>query len=173
MSAGEVGRALSACPGAAGDICTTSAHTSWSPAFGGPPTTTTTAGRARALLQKPQPSKQSRACHTSTLLHPLCPLPGMPLLRDSCHTSYPPVTSVRSLFSPKCSAGKRIVPLLPHPVSGTCCAPSSVALHTELSILSAATPPHTHPMTSHRARNKPPALPTLPLANLLALPGNR
>lgn len=132
-----------------------------------------TAGRARALLPKPQPSRQSRACHTSTLLHLLCPLPGMPLLRDSCHTSYPPVITVRSLFPPNRSAGKLILPLLPHPVPCTCYAPSSVAPNTELTIVSAATPPHTHPMTSHRARNKPPALPTPPPANLLALPGNR
>lgn len=63
MSAGEVGRALFGCPEAAGDIRTTSAHTSLSPAFSGSP--------AQPILPEPfskssSPNKQSRLSHLQT-----------------------------------------------------------------------------------------------------------
>lgn len=60
MSAGEVGRALSGCRGAAGDICSTSSHT-LSPAFSGSP-----AGIARARLQQPSHNKGGDVSHLQT-----------------------------------------------------------------------------------------------------------
>lgn len=61
MSAGEEGRRLF---GASGDICSTSAHTSLSPAFSGSPTQLVL---PEPFSKTPGPNEQNRAYHTSRL----------------------------------------------------------------------------------------------------------
>ena len=66
MSAGEVGKALSVCPGAAGDIRTTLTHTSWSPSSTGSPTQPVS---PEPFSQSPAKQAEQDVSHLHTFVH--------------------------------------------------------------------------------------------------------
>lgn len=171
VSAGEVGTALSGGPGPAADIRTMAAHTSLSPAFRGSPTQLL---MPEPFSQSPSHNKRNGAFHTSMLSLLLCLLPGMPLLRDGCHTSaHLPITSARSLFPLTLSSGKLILPLLPQPwvlhlfcslvIGSQYCVCPRPAPHPDYDV------PEGKQQASSSAKHPPPPNPDPIPANLLAL----
>lgn len=164
MSAGEVGRALFGCPGAAADICTTLAHTLLSPASSGSPAQLTLPAPFSKSLS---PNKQSEACHTSRLAF------AVPAARNA---------SAQRLLSHFYSSSHDIckMPLLSKPLTEKthlACIPTapchaSAVLPLHCSEYKTALSLHTHPpclpVISRSARDKPAVLPTPP--NFLALP---